>query len=97
MVQRFVAAKGTTLADFARAYAVLGAQRALRILGIFAKLCLASAKPQYLPLLPRVWHQLQRNLAHPELSDLARIVADLLPEPTDPILAKIRAQCGNFP
>ena len=97
MVRRFVDGNGSDMADFARAYAVLGAQRALRILGIFAKLCLASAKPQYLPLLPRVWHQLQRNLAHPELSDLARIVADLLPEPTDPILAKIRAQCGNFP
>ena len=97
MLQRFVAAKGTTLADFAPSYAVLGAQRALRILGIFAKLCLVSAKPQYLSLLPRVWQHLQRDLAHPELSGFAQIVAELLPEPTDPMIAKIRAQCGNFP
>ena len=97
MVRRFITKTGSDTAEFAPSYAILGAQRALRIVGIFAKLCLSDAKPQYLALLPRVWHQLQRNLAHPDLSDLARVVADLLPEPTDPILAKIRAQCGNFP
>ena len=97
MMRRFVDGNGSDMQDFAPAYAALGAQRSLRILGIFAKLCLTSAKPQYLSLLPGVWHHLMRNLARPELGDLARVVARLLPEPTDAILAGIRAQCGNIP
>ena len=38
-----------------------------------------AGKPGYLPLIPRVWGQLQRNLAHPALAGLARICADVLP------------------
>lgn len=79
------------------AYAVLGAQRALRILGIFARLCVVGGKPGYLRLVPRVWQQLQGNLAHPALAPLARICADLLPEPTPENLARIAAQCPNPP
>lgn len=79
------------------AYAVLGAQRALRILGIFARLCVVGGKPGYLRLVPRVWRQLQGNLAHPALAPLARICADLLPEPTPENLARIAAQCPNPP
>ena len=97
MMRHFVDGNGSDMQDFAPAYAALGAQRSLRILGIFAKLCLTSAKPHYLTLLPRVWHHLMRNLARSELGDLARVVARLLPEPTDAILAGIRAQCGNIP
>ena len=97
MITRMIAATGANANPFQTAYAVLGAQRALRILGIFAKLCLHDAKPQYLPLIPRVWHHLQRNLAHPALAPLATICANRLPEPTPANLHKIGQQCGKYP
>lgn len=92
MIQRFAAANGQDPARFAAAYAVLGAQRALRILGIFARLCVVAGKPGYLPLLPRVWGQLQRNLAHPALSPLVPHCA-ALPPPTQETLQRIAEQC----
>jgi tRNA threonylcarbamoyl adenosine modification protein YjeE len=55
---------------FARAYATLAAQRASKILGIFARLEKRDGKPQYLRHLPRVWAYLRRSLAHPALSQL---------------------------
>ena len=97
MISRMITATGAQAAAFQTAYAVLGAQRALRILGIFAKLCLNEAKPQYLPLIPRVWHHLHRNLAHPALAPMATICANLLPEPTPANLTKIGHQCGKPP
>jgi aminoglycoside/choline kinase family phosphotransferase len=57
--------------DFARAYATLAAQRASKILGIFARLEARDRKPQYLRHLPRVWAYLKRALAHPALAPLA--------------------------
>ncbi len=96
MIRVFCELTGIAAASFRPAYAALGAQRALRILGIFARLCLHGGKPSYLPLIPRVWHQLQRNLAAPELAPLAKICARLLPEPTPEALARIGAQCGHF-
>ena len=55
---------------FARAYATLAAQRASKILGIFARLDRRDGKPQYLRHMPRVWAYLQRSLAHPALAPL---------------------------
>ena len=97
LIDHFAMAKGIDRQAFSTTYAVLGAQRALRILGIFARLCLKGGKPGYLPLLPRVWGQLQRNLAHPELAGLRDICGRLLPEPTPDTLARIGAQCGTHP
>ena len=58
------------MADFARAYAVLGAQRATKILGIFARLDKRDGKPQYLVHVPRIQAYLKKNLAHPVLAEL---------------------------
>lgn len=80
---------------FRQSYAVLGAQRALRILGIFARLCLVAGKPGYVALIPRVWDHLQRNLAHPDLQPVAAACA-ALPPPTPDALQRIEAQCGAF-
>jgi tRNA threonylcarbamoyl adenosine modification protein YjeE len=55
---------------FVQAYATLAAQRASKILGIFARLEKRDGKPQYLRHLPRVWGYLQRSLAHPALAPL---------------------------
>ncbi|TAG12646.1 MAG: aminoglycoside phosphotransferase, partial [Rhodobacterales bacterium] len=94
MIARFAAQTGTEPTAFAAHYATLGAQRALRILGVFARLALVAGKPAYLPLIPRVWGQLQRNLAHPALADLRAICDDLLPDPTPDTLSRIAAQCS---
>ncbi len=93
MTARFVVATGAT--GFDAAFAVLGAQRALRIMGVFARLALVAGKPGYLPLLPRVWGQLQANLAHPALRPLATLCARLVPPPTASVLERIARQCGS--
>ena len=58
------------MAEFATAYAIMGAQRATKILGIFARLDRRDGKPQYLAHLPRIRAYLARNLAHPALARL---------------------------
>ncbi len=97
MVRHICDATSKNHAEFQATYAVLGAQRALRILGIFARLCLKSAKPGYIALIPRVWEHLQRNLAHPALAEMQRVCTDLLPEPTPDRLQRIAQQCGKYP
>ncbi len=97
MIARFVTATGADATAFAAQYAVLGAQRALRILGVFTRLCLTAGKPGYLRLIPRVWGQLQRNLQHPALADLRAESVRLLPEPTPEILKRIESQCATSP
>lgn len=92
----FAARTGTDDAAIRRAATVFGAQRALRILGIFARLCLVGGKPGYLSMMPRVWGQLQQNLAAPELSGLRRICDDLLPPPGPETLLRIGEKCGRF-
>ena len=56
--------------DFIKLYATVAAQRASKILGIFARLDRRDGKPQYLRHIPRVWGYLQRSLAHPSLQAL---------------------------
>jgi aminoglycoside/choline kinase family phosphotransferase len=53
--------------DFDAAYAVLGAQRNAKIIGIFTRLWQRDGKPRYLSYLPRMWTLLERDLAHPAL------------------------------
>jgi N-acetylmuramate 1-kinase len=68
---RRAAEPGFDAAVFAKTYATLAAQRASKILGIFARLDRRDGKPQYLRHIPRVWGYLQRSLAHPALAPLA--------------------------
>jgi hypothetical protein len=65
--------------SFAAAYAVMAAQRATKVLGIFARLDRRDGKPQYLRHLPRIEAYLSRNLAHPALSRLAGWYETYLP------------------
>ena len=62
--------QGFDLAGFARAYAILGAQRNTKIAGIFARLDKRDGKPAYLQHLPRIEAYLRRNLEHPALEEL---------------------------
>jgi tRNA threonylcarbamoyl adenosine modification protein YjeE len=71
------------MAAFARAYAILAAQRATKILGIFARLDKRDGKPQYLKHLPRIEAYLARNLAHPALARLKGWYDTWVPSLTD--------------
>jgi hypothetical protein len=78
---RLAADPGFDAPAFARLYATLAAQRASKILGIFARLDRRDGKPQYLRHLPRVWTYLQRSLAHPSLAALAHWYRVNIPAP----------------
>ncbi len=67
---RLAADAGFDAPAFVQAYATLCAQRASKVLGIFARLDRRDGKPQYLRHIPRVWAYLQRALAHPSLAPL---------------------------
>jgi len=95
LIDRYIRSNKCEPADFHLAVAVYGAQRNLRILGIFARLSRKAGKPHYLNLIPRVWRQLSIDLAHPALNDLRRIVLADLPEPTDQHLRGLREKCTN--
>ncbi len=68
--------------DFDFAYAILGAQRATKILGIFARLADRDNKPLYLAHMPRVRIYLERNLQHARLQPLKRWFDNHLPRQT---------------
>lgn len=70
---------GFDVGGFARAYAILGAQRATKILGIFARLSERDGKPQYLANLPRVERYLAKNLDHPAFDSLKSWYGEHLP------------------
>lgn len=56
---------------FMTSYAVLGAQRAAKIVGIFTRLCRRDGKPHYLAHIPRLWRILGAGLRHPALVPVA--------------------------
>ena len=67
---RTAASPGFDVAAFEAGYAVMGLQRATKVLGIFTRLALAEGKPGYQR--HRAWLKtvIHRNLAHPVLSNL---------------------------
>lgn len=81
MVARYCRAAGLPQDTFLAACAAQGAQRALRILGVFARLARVDGKPQYLDLLPRVWSRLLANLDHPVAAPIRGAVLSALPAP----------------
>jgi aminoglycoside/choline kinase family phosphotransferase len=68
-------------AEFALLYATLAAQRATKVLGIFARLNRRDGKSQYLRHIPRIWRYLQRSLEHPDLAPLRAWYAANVPAP----------------
>ncbi|MCZ0811263.1 MAG: aminoglycoside phosphotransferase family protein [Pseudomonadota bacterium] len=97
MLTRYIDRNGMDSASFRTAYHALGAQRNLRIIGVFARLCIRDGKPHYVDLIPRVWDHLQSDLADPALAPLARILENSLPSPSPASLAKVKAQCPTAP
>ena len=67
--------------SFAQLYATLAAQRATKILGIFARLDRRDGKPQYLRHLPRIHAYVTRALRHPGLAALDKWYRAHVPPP----------------
>ena len=57
-------------ADFGAHYALLGAQRNTKIIGIFTRLWKRDGKARYVSFLPRMWGLLERDLALPDLAPI---------------------------
>jgi hypothetical protein len=76
---------------FQATYSALGAQRNLKIIGIFARLAIRDGKPRYLDLIPRVWGHLMRDLSHPNLAPMANWVSRHLAPPEPATLARVTA------
>ena len=53
---------------FQTSYAILGAQRHAKVIGIFTRLLVRDGKSAYLAHIPRVWRLLERALQHPALA-----------------------------
>lgn len=64
---------------FDAAYAIMAAQRATKVLGIFARLDRRDGKPGYLRHIPRLTSYLRRTLDHPVLSDVRVWYGDNVP------------------
>lgn len=69
-LRRYAQTTGEDLEALAVEFALYGAQRNAKILGIFARLHLRDGKPRYLSLIPRVWAHFMRDVSHPSLSSL---------------------------
>ncbi|HYM03012.1 MAG TPA: phosphotransferase [Stellaceae bacterium] len=73
MLRRYLAAFPTLDPQtFTASYAVLGAQRNCKIVGIFTRLCVRDGKPIYLQHIPRLWRLLAHDLRHPLLAPIAQ-------------------------
>lgn len=66
----------TGVKNFETDYAILGAQRNAKIIGIFTRLWLRDGKASYLDKIPRVWALLERNLCHPALASIRQWMDD---------------------
>jgi aminoglycoside/choline kinase family phosphotransferase len=81
MLERYLAAfPHADRAAFMTGYAVLGAQRNAKIVGIFTRLCRRDGKSHYLRHIPRVWRLLEGDLRHEALAPVAAWLDRHVPE-----------------
>ncbi|MEM1362381.1 MAG: phosphotransferase [Pseudomonadota bacterium] len=97
MIAHYTAARGLKETRFRRAYALLAAQRNLRILGVFSRLSLHFGKTHYIALIPRVWAHLMHDLSHPDLAPLQHEVLTWLPPPDLDVLNRLTDRCATIP
>ena len=95
MKHRFAKAAGYDSTALEATFAAIGAQRSLRILGVFARLAIEVGKSRYLDFIPRVWRHLSACLSHPSMSGVAEVVAEHLPEPTTGNLLELKKRCRS--
>ncbi len=67
-----------SLDEFLRASDLMGLQRHLKVIGIFARICHRDGKPRYLADVPRFFAYIEAVLARrPELAELQQLLAEL--------------------
>ena len=68
----------SVLDDFLRASDLMGVQRHLKVIGIFARICHRDGKPKYLGDVPRFFAYIEAVMARrPELAELGELLASL--------------------
>ncbi len=81
MLERYIAARpGIDAAAFRTAYDILGAQRNIKILGVFTRLYVRDGKASYPAFHPRLWELVSRNLGRPALASVAAWFAENVPD-----------------
>lgn len=80
MLSRYLQASGADARRLRSAYALLGAQRNSKIIGIFSRLAARDGKQHYLNYLPRVWKHLEHDLAHPQMKALSQWIEAHVPQ-----------------
>lgn len=79
MVRHYLQGTGIDPIPFRRALAVLGAQRNMRILGVFTRLWRRDNKPSYTGWLARAWRLVRRDLQHEALAPVRAWMAEHAP------------------
>lgn len=79
-LEHYIAISGCSRADLLSAYALLGAQRNAKIIGIFVRLGVRDGKKHYTHYLPRVWKHFLHDLQHPWLKELRDWVDAHIPD-----------------
>lgn len=77
--KRYCQAVGMDRAEFDQAFAILGAQRHAKVIGIFVRLMVRDGKGIYLHHIPRVWGLLDRALQHPDLAPVKEWIDSVIP------------------
>lgn len=67
--------------DFEASWAVMAAQRHVRVIGTFARLKIRDGKPHYLEHMPRLWRYMDQCLTHPVLAPLKVWLDTYVPPP----------------
>jgi aminoglycoside/choline kinase family phosphotransferase len=82
MKQRYLEAfPGLKPDDFVTSWAVMAAQRHMRVIGTFARLKVRDNKPHYLVHMPRLWRYMDDCLKHPALGQLKTWLESNVPAP----------------
>ncbi|MCG7493918.1 phosphotransferase [Thalassobius sp. Cn5-15] len=97
IINHYLSETGIERDSFTAAYATLGLQRNLRILGVLTRLCLHADKAHYVDFLPRVWGYVLRDLDHSALAPLAPFLFEHLPAPTPEYCTTLKAKAGTCP
>lgn len=80
MIDRYLGARpDTDPVAFRAAYDILGAQRNIKILGVFTRLYVRDGKASYPAFHPRLWELVTRNLERPALAPVAAWFAAHVP------------------
>jgi len=76
--QAYCRLQGMDRADFDTAFAILGAQRHAKVIGIFVRLMVRDGKDMYLHHIPRVWRLFDQSLTHPALAPVRHWITDVV-------------------